>query len=293
MRSISTSIPHTCWSARTVELGVDPGHIFRRLLVELTRRRVPNCASDPSSRQYSNNMMSGYSGTLYIRLAVEPNRRNRVRRPQAGQISAKAVLRQLGLSQDANISRAEKDISVTIIASYVTGYAELLYQKILDADIPAASSNTIKTLGYRNFCKESFRSYRKWGNVPVAIQVRMCEYLEMEFPVLSMARNQWASVAFFSAYFRRGFNVPIDNNCPSSQKVPIFDREEQYCEVPAETDDADFTADSSEPVQPPAPTASSGDKRKISETHQGVKSAYASNRGKQEKNKAGKFGKSA
>ncbi|ODQ70324.1 hypothetical protein LIPSTDRAFT_74586 [Lipomyces starkeyi NRRL Y-11557] len=92
-----------------------------------------------------------------------------------------------------------------------------------------------------------------------------------------MARNQWASVAFFSAYFRRGFNVPIDNNCPSSQKVPIFDREEQYCEVPAETDDADFTADSSgnqtaensseeEPVQPPAPTASSGDKRKISET---------------------------
>ncbi|KAK9357321.1 hypothetical protein V1504DRAFT_464926 [Lipomyces starkeyi] len=198
-------------------------------------------------------MMSGYLGTLYIRLAVEPNRRNRVRRPQAGQISAKAVLRRLGLSQDANISRAEKDIS-----SYLTGYAELLYQKILDADIPSASSNTIKTL--------------------VAVQVRMCEYLEMEFPVLSMARNQWASVAFFSAYFRRGSNVPIDNNCPSSQEVPIFDREEQYCDVPAETDDSDFTADISanqtaeensseeEPVQPPAPSASSGDKRKIFET---------------------------
>ncbi|ODQ71076.1 hypothetical protein LIPSTDRAFT_73687 [Lipomyces starkeyi NRRL Y-11557] len=92
-----------------------------------------------------------------------------------------------------------------------------------------------------------------------------------------MARNQWASVAFFSAYFRRGYNVPIDNNCPSSQKVPIFDREEQYCDVPSETDDADFTADSSgnqtaensseeELVQPPAPSASSGGKRKISET---------------------------
>ncbi|KAK9430310.1 hypothetical protein V1505DRAFT_111305 [Lipomyces doorenjongii] len=184
-------------------------------------------------------MISGYSGTLYIRLAVEPNQRNRVRRPQAGQIGAKAVLRRLGLSQDANISRAEKDIS-----SYLTGYAELLYQKILDADIPSASSNTIKTLGYRNFCKGTFRSYRKWGNVPVAVQVRMCEYLEIEFPVLSMARNQWASVAFFSAYFRRGYNVPIDNNCPSSQEVPIFDREEPYCDVPAETDDADFTADS-------------------------------------------------
>ncbi|KAK9328495.1 hypothetical protein V1520DRAFT_356849 [Lipomyces starkeyi] len=124
----------------------------------------------------------------------------------------------------------------------------------------------------------------------------------MEFPVLSMARNQWASVAFFSAYFRRGYNVPIDNNCPSSQKVPIFDREEQYCDVPSETDDADFTADSSgnqtaensseeELVQPPAPSASSGGKRKISETDHGVKSAYASNRGNQEKSKAGKFGK--
>ncbi|KAK9358860.1 hypothetical protein V1504DRAFT_459783 [Lipomyces starkeyi] len=220
--------------------------------------------------------MSGHSGTLYTRLAVEllceiPLICQK-RTDATGLEGHKAVLRRLG-SQDANISRAEKDISLldrlrrTIVS-----------EDFLDADIPSASSNTIKTLGYRNFSKGSFRSYRKWGNVPVAVQVRMCEYLEMEFPVLYMVRSQCASVAFFSAYFRRGYNVPIDNNCPSSQEVPIFDREEQDCDVPAETDDADFTADSSgnqtaeensseeEPVQPPAASASSGDKRKISET---------------------------
>ncbi|ODQ68797.1 hypothetical protein LIPSTDRAFT_76737 [Lipomyces starkeyi NRRL Y-11557] len=52
----------------------------------------------------------------------------------------------------------------------------------------------------------------------------MCEFLELEFPLLSLAEGQWASVVFLSGYFRR-VHCSVNNGNPLSRgyQVPIVD----------------------------------------------------------------------
>ncbi|KAK9335140.1 hypothetical protein V1521DRAFT_450027 [Lipomyces starkeyi] len=52
----------------------------------------------------------------------------------------------------------------------------------------------------------------------------MCEFLELEFPLLSLAEGQWASVVFLSGYFRR-VHYSVNNGNPLSRgyQVPIVD----------------------------------------------------------------------
>ncbi|KAK9371616.1 uncharacterized protein V1513DRAFT_428379 [Lipomyces chichibuensis] len=144
--------------------------------------------------------MSATSGTTYMRLPVEANRRNRVKRPQgAGQISGKVTLRKLDLSREANISKAEKDIS-----SYLNSYAELLYQR------PSAKGNK---------CGRVVRLSQLFASRPSTL-TENGEVCQLQ------CKNQWASVAFFSGYFRRRHGCPYDNNNQSSQEAPILDGEQ-------------------------------------------------------------------
>ncbi|KAK9364316.1 hypothetical protein V1509DRAFT_145265 [Lipomyces kononenkoae] len=69
----------------------------------------------------------------------------------------------------------------------------------------------------------SFFGYGKWQHVPLPVQVRMCELLELEFPVLSLAKNQWASVVFFAAYFRRKHEENGQDDYLATAEIPILD----------------------------------------------------------------------
>ncbi|KAK9343122.1 hypothetical protein V1522DRAFT_414201 [Lipomyces starkeyi] len=102
----------------------------------------------------------------------------------------------------------------------------MLYRKVLDATVPADDGTTV-SLGYCDFCKPRFYSYEKWKHVPVGVQIRMCEYLELEFPLLSLAEDQWASVVFLSGYFRRVHCSGNNGSHPSAgYQVPILEDDE-------------------------------------------------------------------
>ncbi|KAK9321087.1 hypothetical protein V1517DRAFT_327421 [Lipomyces orientalis] len=163
--------------------------------------------------------MTGNSNISYIRLPVDASARNAVPRPQgAGQIGNRATLMHLGLSRERNIASAARDIRY-----YLDSFAELLYLKVIGTAVPAVDGTPI-SLGYRDFCKPSFYLYEKWNRVPVGVQIRMCEYLELQFPLLSLAEGQWASVVFWSGYFRRSHCLVNNGNHPSAgYQVPIVD----------------------------------------------------------------------
>ncbi|KAK9233898.1 hypothetical protein V1525DRAFT_440554, partial [Lipomyces kononenkoae] len=59
-------------------------------------------------------------------------------------------------------------------------------------------------LEYSKLCPRSFfGGFTSWKDVPDAIQLRMCEYLESAFPLLQVARDNWASKIFFAKAFGR------------------------------------------------------------------------------------------
>ncbi|KAK9364423.1 hypothetical protein V1509DRAFT_636453 [Lipomyces kononenkoae] len=158
----------------------------------------------------------------YANFSTLARGRNAVERPQgAGQIGNRVTLTCLGLSRERNITRAAKDIR-----SYLDSFAELLYLKAIDAEVRADDGTTV-SLGYRSFCKPTFYSYEKWKHVPGGIQTRMCEFLELEFPLLSLAEGQWASVVFLSAYFRRAHcSIKDGSHSSAGYRVPIIDGSE-------------------------------------------------------------------
>ncbi|KAK9249675.1 hypothetical protein V1507DRAFT_469951, partial [Lipomyces tetrasporus] len=63
-------------------------------------------------------------------------------------------------------------------------------------------------LEYNKFCSNSFfGGFTTWNDVPDAIKIRMCEYLETVFPLLQVPYDNWASKIFFAkAFGRKGRN---------------------------------------------------------------------------------------
>ncbi|KAJ8098133.1 hypothetical protein POJ06DRAFT_277401 [Lipomyces tetrasporus] len=107
---------------------------------------------------------------------------------------------------------------------YLDSFAELHYLQALDAAVPRDDGIAI-SLRYRVFCKPTFYSYKKWKHVPVGIQIRMCEYLELEFPLLSLAEGQWAAVVFLSGYFRRAHGCISSSRLSADYQVRVVDED--------------------------------------------------------------------
>ncbi|KAK9323712.1 hypothetical protein V1517DRAFT_337592 [Lipomyces orientalis] len=78
-------------------------------------------------------------------------------------------------------------------------------------------------LEYCSFCPKSFfGGFTAWKDLPDAIKLRMCEYLESVFPLLQVAYDNWASKVFFAKAFGRKDRNPARalsvKNCKSVLK---------------------------------------------------------------------------
>ncbi|KAK9257510.1 hypothetical protein V1519DRAFT_457267 [Lipomyces tetrasporus] len=74
----------------------------------------------------------------------------------------------------------------TINVYYLERYSELIYAKVIAAQVdPLIAGQPKIDLEYNKFCPNSFfGGFTTWNDVPDAIKVRMCEYLETVFPLL-------------------------------------------------------------------------------------------------------------
>ncbi|KAK9249777.1 hypothetical protein V1507DRAFT_469635 [Lipomyces tetrasporus] len=98
---------------------------------------------------------------------------------------------------------------IKTINDYLERYSELIYAKVIAAQVdPLIAGQPKIDLEYNKFCPNSFfGGFTTWNDVPDAIKVRMCEYLETVFPLLQVAYDNWASKIFFSkAFGRKGRN---------------------------------------------------------------------------------------
>ncbi|KAJ8098967.1 hypothetical protein POJ06DRAFT_270043 [Lipomyces tetrasporus] len=53
----------------------------------------------------------------------------------------------------------------------------------------------------------------------------MCEYLELEFPLLSLAEGQWAAVVYLSGYFRRAHGSISGSRLSADYQVRVVDED--------------------------------------------------------------------
>ncbi|KAJ8098988.1 hypothetical protein POJ06DRAFT_125739 [Lipomyces tetrasporus] len=53
----------------------------------------------------------------------------------------------------------------------------------------------------------------------------MCEYLELEFPLLSLAEGQWAAIVFCSGYFRRAHGSISGSRLSADYQVRVVDQD--------------------------------------------------------------------
>ncbi|KAK9334692.1 hypothetical protein V1521DRAFT_419812 [Lipomyces starkeyi] len=134
-------------------------------------------------------------------------KRNTTSRPRHGNISFELTVATLIATAPPELSVGGNPTiqsCVKAINDYIEN-TELIYLKVRSAKIePLTEDNCQIDLQYDKICPKSFfGGFTSWKDVPDAIKLRMCEYLESVFPLLQVAYDNWASKIFFAKAFGR------------------------------------------------------------------------------------------
>ncbi|KAK9326958.1 hypothetical protein V1520DRAFT_376236 [Lipomyces starkeyi] len=145
-------------------------------------------------------------------------KRNTTSRPRHGNISFELTVAtliatappELSVGGNPTIQSCVKAINVLIFFTgghfTTTDLRVGLYRKYrIDLfEEPLTEDNCQIDLQYDKICPKSFfGGFTSWKDVPDAIKLRMCEYLESVFPLLQVAYDNWASKIFFAKAFGR------------------------------------------------------------------------------------------